>query len=80
MQKAARMTGSQARNQERGTAIGHYAWLFTLWILLIGLGFAANHVGRDSELADLAYVLFTASVAVALLHQLWKIKRDPRRP
>jgi len=80
MQKAARMTGSQARNQERGTAIGHYVWLFALWVLLIGLGFAANHFGRDSELADFAYVLFTASVAVALLHQLWKMKRDPSRP
>ena len=74
MQKAARMTGRQARNQERSTA-GHYAWLFTLWVLLIGLGFAANHFGRNSDLADFAYVLFTASVAVALLHQLWKMKR-----
>ena len=79
MQKAARMSGSEARNQERGTAIGHYAWLFALWVLLIGLGFAANHFGRNSDLADLAYVLFTASVAVALLHQLWKMKRDHRR-
>ena len=79
MQEAARMAGSQARNQERGTAIGHYAWLFALWVLLIGLGFAANHFGRNSELADFAYVLFTASVAVALLHQLWKMKRDHRR-
>ena len=79
MQKAARMTAGQAGNQKRDTAIGHYAWLFALWVLLIGLGFAANHFGRNSELADFAYVLFTASVAVALLHQLWKMKRDHRR-
>ena len=80
MHKAARMTDDQFTKEERGTAIAHYAWFFALWVLLIGLGFAANHFGRDSELADFAYVLFTASVAVALLHQLWEMKRDPGRP
>jgi len=79
MQKVARMTDARARSQERATAVGHYACLFAIWVLLMGLGFAANHFGRNSELADFAYVLFTASVAVALLHQLWQMKRDPRR-
>jgi hypothetical protein len=75
MQKVPRMAAGRIKKQEQGASIGHYACLFALWVLLIGLGFAANHFGRnDDDLADFGYVLFTASVAVALLHQLWKLK------
>jgi hypothetical protein len=80
MQKVASMTDARARSKERAMAIGHYACLVAVWVLLIGLGFAANHFGRNSDdPADFAYVLFTASVAVALLHQLWKMKHDSRQ-
>ena len=75
MQTAARMTGDQAKKKERTIGIAHYAWLFALWIGLIGLGFSAIHFARNGDdAADYAYVLFTASVAVVVLDQLWKMK------
>ena len=69
------MSSGRAKKQQRSPGIAHYAWLFALWVLLADIGFAANHFGRnDDDFADFAYVLFTASVAVALLDQLWKMK------
>jgi hypothetical protein len=68
------MTGARANKQER-KRVAHYVCLFTLWVVLVGLGFAANHFGGNGDdSADFAYVLFTASVVVAVLDQLWKIK------
>jgi hypothetical protein len=75
VQKANAMSSGRAKKQQRSLGIAHYAWLFALWVLLVGIGFAANYFGRnDDDFADFAYVLFTASVAVALLDQLWKMK------
>jgi hypothetical protein len=69
------MRDGPVKKQEGSTGVAHYAWLFALWVLLLGIGLAANHFARnDDDFADFAYVLFTATVAVALLDQLWKMK------
>ena len=72
--KVTRMTGEQVR-KERNTGIAHYVRLFALWVLLIGLGLAAIHFAQSGDdSGDYAYVLLTASLAVALLDQLWKMR------
>jgi hypothetical protein len=74
VRETVQMAGDRANKQER-KRVAHYVCLFALWVLLVGLGFAANHFASNGDdSADFAYVLFTASVAVALLDQLWKMK------
>jgi len=69
------MRHGRAKKQQGNIQIAHYAWLFALWVVLLGVGFAANHFARnDDDFADFAYVLFTATIAAALLDQLWKMK------
>lgn len=67
------MRDGPAKKQAGNIGIAHYAWLFALWVVLVGIGFAANYFARN-DVADFGYVLFTATVAVALLDQLWKLK------
>jgi hypothetical protein len=69
------MRDGPAKKQDGNIGIAHYACLLALWVVLVGIGIAANHFARnDDDFSDLAYVLFTATVAVALLDQLWKMK------
>jgi len=74
MRKAPAMSAGRSNKSHR-TRVGHYLLLLALWLMLVGLGFAANHFAQEgADSADFAYVLFTASVAVALLDQLWRLK------
>ena len=69
------MVGERVKKTELWIWLSHYAHLFALWVLLIGVGFTATYLAlsRDDHV-DYAYVLFLASLLVVLLDQLWKIK------
>ena len=69
------MAGERVKETELRTWLSHYVHLFALWVLLIGVGFTATYFARNGdEPADYAYVLFSASLVVVLLDQLWKIE------
>ena len=74
LRKVTRMTGERVR-KVRSTGIVHYVRLFALWVLLLGLGLTAIHFAQSGDdSGDYAYVLLTASLAVALLDQLWNMR------
>jgi hypothetical protein len=69
------MVGERVKKTELWIWLSHYAHLFALWVLLIGVGFTATYLARSGDdHVDYAYVLFLASLVVVLLDQLWKIK------